>query len=204
MRDFTRDHSSILCAVLLAATLFVAPFGVARAEEEPAPKFMKIGVLIAKIKTELQRAQNLATSDPRLILEQVDVKLSIVQKNEVGAGVEFGVPLIEDLEVGFGGALKNRAVQTLKISLKPLSTFPITGAEEVDLGIVDAIKSIKSALRVAEEPDPPLGLGRIELTLDFVLVRQADGKIKFLFFKAGGETSRTISQSMVIRLRQLE
>jgi hypothetical protein len=50
--------------------------------------------VITAIKSEIQSA-TVQTGDPRLFLKDVVVEITVVNTSEVGAGVEFEVPIFE-------------------------------------------------------------------------------------------------------------
>lgn len=163
---------------IFAACIAIDSLPCASASELP------LSDLIRTIKTELYRAQQEATGDPRLNLDRVELELSITSTTELEGGMVLSVPVLELT----GGRLKyseNRAAsQRLFLVFEPegdLQVSPPSGS----LGLADRLIQVKEAIQETINLPPPMKMTNFRYGFDFAVVQTSGGGIDLYVFEAG-------------------
>lgn len=179
VRRTSKTFSGISCALAIGISLF-AEIPKSLADGFPVEQ------VIEAIKYEINGARLAREKqDVPFKITSVDVVLTVVAKYEGELGIRLEIPIVEklgDVWGNVGGKLKN----TQKISL---TFIPEGGAVQVggsaNLGLLPAIRSVKSAVRAAAAGDLRLGLQTFDFEVQCVVTKTAGGGIKFLFIDTG-------------------
>lgn len=162
--------------------VIIAGFWVVVQTPEVLAEGFSVNQVIEAIKSEINSAR-LASSKQEEALEitSVDIILTAVAKYDGQAGIKLEIPIVEKLGrvVGnVGGKVAN--TQTISLTL-----IPEGGAVQVqgsaNLGLLPAIESVKSAMRMAAGGEFRLRLQAFEFEVQYAVTKTAEGQIRFLF-----------------------
>jgi hypothetical protein len=131
--------------------------------------------VIKAIKSEIQTAQATETGRPRLKIDRVELELAVVTEQEATGGIKVKV-------VRFGaevaGGISKGTTHRLNLVLASVGPYDIERGS--DLGLVNAIQSVKAALRAALNEPPRFKLDTFTFELEAAIERKAGGGLSFL------------------------
>jgi hypothetical protein len=155
--------------------------------------------VINAIKQEIEAARALETGPPRLIIEQVDIYLSVHTKEEFNRSTSVKVN-------GFAGSADRGSVSGTKQSLS-FVLMP-SGEPEVSKnprrGLVQAIQRVVSKLKNATDEPPVFDLGSFTFTLQFAVEKRSDGGIYFNLFNLKTPRAKGLTHTIVIKMALAE
>jgi hypothetical protein len=166
-------------AFILALLLFAhgaRQASLAQAETQAGP--FRASEVIQAVKREIRLAQAQETGSPRLTIDLVELELTTVATKEAGAGLTVTVPTVD---VGGEVTAGNSMTQTLSLSLTSLDAPEVSAGES--LGLVEVIREVKRALKIALNEPPRFDLGQFQYTVQFALQREANGRLRFVLFE---------------------
>jgi len=155
--------------------------------------------VINAIKQEIEAARAMETGPPRLIIEQVDIYLSVHTKEELNRSTSVKVN-------GFFGSADRGSVSGTKQSL----SFVLIPSGEPELsknprrGLVQAIQRVVSKLKIATDEPPVFNLGSFTFTLKFAVEKRADGGIHFNLFNLKTPRAKGLIHTIVIKMAMSE
>jgi hypothetical protein len=155
--------------------------------------------VITAIKQEIASARALETGPPKLIIEQVDIYLSVHTKEELNRSTSVKVN-------GFAGSADRGTVSGTKQSL----SFVLIPSGEPELsknprrGLVQAIQRVVANLRNATDEPPVFNLGSFTFTLKFAVEKRADGGIHFNLFNLKTPRAKGLTHTIVIKMALAE
>ena len=155
--------------------------------------------VISAIKQEIEAARALETGPPKLIIEQVDIYLSVHTKEELNRSTSVKVN-------GFAGSADRGSVSGTKQSLSFI-LIP-SGEPEVSKnphrGLVQAIQRVVAQLKNAADEPPVFNLGSFTFTLQFAVEKRADGGIHFNLFNLTTPRAKGMVHTIVIKMALTE
>jgi Trypsin-co-occurring domain 2 len=159
-----------------ASTTNSAPFGITQVLEQ--------------VKREIRAAQSEGfESGLRLRIEKVTLTMKLVEVDtlEGRVGAKFAVA---GAELGGTGSMTSTGTlgRSITLDLKPSSELLTGGAETI--GLAEAIREVKEAVRKAVKSPPRFDLQRFVFSFDFEVRRDIDGSMEFVVFETGGASGR--------------
>ena len=155
--------------------------------------------VINAIKQEIETARTLENGPPKLIIEQVDIYLSVYTKEELNRSTSVKVS-------GFAGSADRGSVNGTKQSL----SFVLIPSGEPEAtknprrGLVQAIQRVVANLKNAADEPPVFILGSFTFTLQFAVEKRADGGIHFNLFNLKTPRARGLTHTIVIKMALAE
>jgi hypothetical protein len=155
--------------------------------------------VINAIKQEIESSRAIETGPPKLIIEQVDIYLSVHTKEELNRSTSVKVN-------GFTGSAERGTISGTKQSL----SFVLIPSGEPELsknpgrGLVQAIQRVVSNLKNATHEPPIYHLGSFTFTLKFAVEKRADGGIHFNLFNLKTPRARGLTHTIVIKMALAE
>jgi hypothetical protein len=115
------------------------------------------------------------------------MKLVEVETLDGSVGAKFAVA---GAELGGTGSMTSTGTlgRAITLDLKPSSELLTGGAETI--GLAEAIREVKEAVRKAVKSPPRFELQRFVFSFDFEVRRDIDGSMEFVVFEAGGASGR--------------
>jgi hypothetical protein len=169
----------IFCNLIVMSLIFVslvfAAVSIADATE------FGIEEVLNAIKQEIQTARQQDTGSPTLKIDKVEVELSVVTKKDAGGGIKV---VVLGFTLGAESAAETTNSQKIQIALIPEGLTPVASTPE--LGLVAAIREVKSALRNTLNTPPPFKLDKLTFEIEFAVEKKADGKINFVIVDLTG------------------
>jgi hypothetical protein len=160
---------------LIFVSLVFAAVSIADATE------FGIEEVLNAIKQEIQTARQQDTGSPTLKIDKVEVELSVVTKKDAGGGIKV---VVLGFTLGAESAAETTNSQKIQIALIPEGLTPVASTPE--LGLVAAIREVKSALRNTLNTPPPFKLDKLTFEIEFAVEKKADGKINFVIVDLTG------------------
>jgi hypothetical protein len=155
--------------------------------------------VINAIKQEIESARALETGPPKLIIEQVDLYLSVHTKEELNRSTSVKVS-------GFTGSADRGSVNGTKQSL----SFVLIPSGDPEMsknphrGLVEAIQRVVAQLKNAADEPPVFNLGSFTFTLQFAVEKRADGGIHFNLFNLKTPRAKGLTHTIVIKMALAE
>lgn len=171
------------------------------AETEPVAQ-ATLAEVISAVKRELAAAEGEAGPRAGLVLDEVEIELSVTRSRTAGGKLSVGVPVL-GVELGGGGALTDKHASKVKVVLAPPAPSLLLRDGGIgDLGIAAAIVDIRSQLVAGLEEEPRLVPKKAEYHLEFAVERAGGptGKVTFLVVSVGGEGKWTGAATNRIKL----
>jgi hypothetical protein len=143
--------------------------------------------VIAEIKAALKDGLSKHSS---LTLEKVELSLKTLVEKNVGAGIQFTVPLI-NFEFEGGGDLTEESVQTLNLTLVPPIQKEATKSLEsfsIQQQLIEGIEAIAQLVEQAGQGEPKLAMSSSGIELNFTFTKE--GKVS-LIARVGGKKALT-------------
>lgn len=167
-------NSRRIFSCLVLAVLFSVSCMTPTAEGKP----LALGDLLRLVEKEIQLARSKSEGRPKLIIDQMDIDITVIATSKKGMGVSFEVPV-------FGGAVADKSTekraQIFSFSFKPSGSMEISKKKR-SLGLADAILKIQKEIKSALREKTKFKLKEFKLTIDFAMAREQNGNFKFLVF----------------------
>ena len=149
--------------------------------------------VVGQIKLELQAAA-LDNTEPNLAISYVDVSLATKTETDANGELKFTVPIYSDVSLEANAELASQATSRIEFTLTPNASTNTSTVES--LGLLEAYDAIRSGIRAAVSSPPEMTMASVKYRTDFILTREAGGKVRFLFGSVGAGILTTQSSSI--------
>lgn len=171
--------------------IFFASLTNASFAEQP----VTLGEVLQNIKKEITIAQAQEVGKrPKILIDKIDLELSIATVNAGEAGLKIIVP---GIEFNAGGGGSTQSVQKFYLTMVPENKE--ISSEDGNFGLVRAIQAVKEAIREGQKKGPILTLDNAVYETEFVLKYGGNGGVSFLVFEVGSiEREKVFSNKLKV------
>ena len=144
------------------------------------PPTFGVDDIVEAIKLEVMGAQAIESGSPKVQIDRFDLTLKVVAAKTSQGDIEFEVPGIDAVT---GQGFSASAAHIINIGMSLSEETPMTVLSS-NLGILPAIRDIKTRLRSAFNAPPPFKITTLAVTLEFAVVSADKQKYTFEIIEA--------------------
>ena len=158
--------------------------------------------VISVVKREIAAAQSVVIGEPRFVLKNVVIELSISEVTDKKGSLSIGVPFY-DTKLSGSGSSKRQSVSKLTVELKPPKPVVLSaGAQLGDMTLARYIVEARKQLQTGLREEPYLEPVSLTLNVEFGVTKKlgGGGGIKLIVFSADGKYEHSSSDASKIKL----
>jgi hypothetical protein len=171
-----RRGARLLLAVPLTLTLATFSFAASSASDN-----FDASRIVEKINWEIRNTQGDDTGRPRLLIEEVDLELTVVSEAGAAGSLRISVPTMPIVDGNIVAAASQSLHHKIHFTFAPPRRVTVSPGEQLEL--VKAIWSLKAVLRDAINEPPQVELKSFEFEVTFAVAREENGRLRLWVFE---------------------